>query len=301
MRAQPSERGKIKGGTQMDLPTLLAQQRQRFAEAKQRSQQRALPASSGSSPSSPGAALTARLEKHKERLKELAVDQAKPKVLFPASQTRPVDASSRYYEDNKSTGSASRRSSDVRDAKATSTVPSTPFASPAGTREVYGHGDPGVSWKLSASDEIESREEYRDPGRLRMSEFRGGADSPSDGKNSPDARGPAARFETSSRAQGHFDAKSAGYVVRTASLPHECVGAWPLNHRFVVHGHGMSCPQSLRGEIARQEAKATGLGSLPEDKTVVWTLNQEVINLTTELQRKSAALDKLQCVAFQTV
>jgi hypothetical protein len=199
----------------MDLPSLLAQQRQRFAEAKQRSQQRAIPGSSGGSPTSPGAALTARLEKHKERLKELAVDQAKPKALFPTSHTRPLDSSSRHDEDKKSVGSASGRSSDVRAAKPTSTATSASFASPAATREFNGHVEPPFSRTIADSSEVESPEEYRDSGKLRMSEF-GGKTGVRSVENSPDRRGVTATFDTSARSFGHQDTKSAGYVVRHA-------------------------------------------------------------------------------------
>ena len=54
-------------GVAMDLPSLLAEQRKRFAAAKQRSQLRVSPTKS-----SPVVTLASRLDRHKERMRELS-------------------------------------------------------------------------------------------------------------------------------------------------------------------------------------------------------------------------------------
>ena len=81
----------------MDLQALVAEQRRRFAAAKLRSQQRTLTSSS------PGSMkLTERLEKHKERLREMADDEGRS----------PAQSDGRGFGGRASLGSVQSRGKD---------------------------------------------------------------------------------------------------------------------------------------------------------------------------------------------
>lgn len=288
----------------MDLPTLLAQQKARFAAAKQRSQQRAVTVTSSSSP------LAARIEKHKGRLKELEAEQKSDEGLaasLSASRaSRPVSTPARVFE------TPAPSFPKPVDSAPVALISSIAVSSRTSPPSAYPRAGDGLKFSASSSSLLDSRRSAAAPSGGRVTPAHEtkltAEDLGGDFVSFPSPATPEPRSHARKDVRG---ACAGGFNCLVSLIPNRMLA--PNDLPPLVSRCPAPSPQLLRSMVDMSGAEHVSVGrpSLSSaaslsgarprvdasSSSVVYTLNQEVTQLTAEIHKKNAVIERLQCVA----